>query len=93
MPPRLDPDDSFHDRSTKLCWVLGLGVEAPLADGWTWRLDGSYLGFGRGTHRAQPLRKQPVRSRRSPGGLAPTGWRTHLVIVRLAVIRRFDLWR
>ena len=44
MPPRMDPDDSFHDRSTAIGWVVGLGVESPLAEAWTVRLEGSYLG-------------------------------------------------
>ncbi len=92
MPPRLDPDDSFHDRSTKLGWVLGLGVEAPLADGWAWRLDGSYLGFGRGTHRVNRSGNNPC----GPGGprrACPYRVENHLVVLRLAMIRRFDLWR
>jgi len=92
MPPRMDPDDSFHDRSTKLGWVLGLGVEAPLAGGWTWRLDGSYLGFGRGTHRVNRSGNNPC----GPGGprrACPYRVENHLVLLRLAVIRRFDLRR
>ena len=92
MPPRMDPDDSFHDRSTKIGWVLGLGIEAPLADGWKWRLDGSYLGFGRGTHRVNRSGNNPC----GPGGpRRACSYRVenHLVLLRLAVIRRFDLWR
>ena len=50
MPPRMDPDDSFHDRSTAIGWVVGLGVESPLAEAWTVRLEGSYLDFGQSTH-------------------------------------------
>ena len=43
----MDPDDSFHDSSTDIGWVTGLGVEAPLTNAWTLRLEGSYLDFGR----------------------------------------------
>ena len=50
MPARMDPDDSFRDGSTEIGWVIGLGAEAPLADAWTLRLEGSYLDFGRSTH-------------------------------------------
>ena len=30
-PTQVDPDDSFSDDATELGWVLGVGVEAPLA--------------------------------------------------------------
>ena len=89
-PPRMDPDDSFHDGSTKLGWVLGLGIEAPLGDAWSWRLDGSYLGFGRGTHRVNRSGNNAC----GPGGprqACPYRVENHLAILRLAVIRRFDL--
>ena len=90
MSPRKDPDDSFHDRSTRIGWVLGLGVEAPLGDAWRWRLDGSYLGFGRSTHRVNRSGNNPC----GPGGPREAcryRVENHLVILRLAVIRRFDL--
>ena len=92
IPPHKDPDDSFHDRSTKLGWVLGLGLEAPLGDNWTWRLDGSYLGFGRSTHLVNRSGNNPC----GPGGPRQAcryRVENHLVIVRLAIIRRFDLRR
>ena len=92
MPPRMDPDDSFHDRSTKIGWVLGLGIEGPLAAAWAWRLDGSYLGFGRGTHRVNRSGNNPC----GPGGArqaCPYRVENHLVMVRFAIIRRFDFWR
>ena len=90
MPPRKDPDDSFHDRSTRIGWVLGLGIEAPLGDAWRWRLDGSYLGFGRSTHRVNRSGNNPC----GPGGPREAcryRVENHLVILRLAIIRRFDL--
>ena len=90
MPPRKDPDDSFHDRSTRIGWVLGLGIEAPLGDAWRWRLDGSYLGFGRSTHRVNRSGNNPC----GPGGPREAcryRVENHLAILRLAVIRRFDL--
>lgn len=90
MPSRHDPDDSFHDRSTKIGWVIGLGVEAPLGDAWSWRLDGSYLSFGRSTHYVNRSGNNPC----GPGGpREPCPYRVenNLVLLRLAIIRRFDL--
>ena len=55
MPPRMDPDDSFRDRSTAIGWVIGLGVEAPLAEAWTFRLEGSYLDRSFGANRAEVI--------------------------------------
>ena len=49
-PPRLDPDDSFRDSATEIGWVVGVGVETPLADTWLLRLDGSYMDFGSSTY-------------------------------------------
>ena len=48
-PPRLDPDDTFRDSSQAIGWTAGVGVEVPLADAWTLRLEGSYFEFGRRT--------------------------------------------
>ena len=84
---RLDPDDSFRDHSTELGWVIGVGVEAPLADAWTIRLDGSYLDFGRSTHYVN------LSANNTCGGGARRPCRydieSRLGIVRLAIIRRF----
>ena len=49
-PTRLDPDDSFRDSSTEVGWVVGAGVETPLSDTWTLRLEGSYMDFGSSTY-------------------------------------------
>ncbi len=92
VPRHLDSDDSFHDSSTKIGWVLGLGIEAPLADDWVWRLDGSYLGFTPSTHRVNRSGNNPC----GPGGprrACRYRVENHLAVLRLAVVRRFDLWR
>ena len=44
-----DPDDSFSARSTRIGWVVGLGVETSPAQDWTLRLEGLHAGFGRST--------------------------------------------
>ena len=64
-------------------------IEAPLADAWTWRLDGSYLGFGRSTHYVNRSGNNPC----GPGGpeeACPYKVENDLSILRLAIIRRFD---
>ena len=83
-----DPDDSFHHKSTEFGWVIGVGVEAPLADGWTLRLDGSYLDFGRGTFYVNRSGNNPC----GPGGdraPCPYGVENRINFVRLAILRRF----
>ena len=90
MPLRVDPDDSFRDSSTEFGWVIGLGVEAPLADAWALRLEGSYLDFGRSTHyvnRSGDGRCGPGNPRRP----CPYNIKNKLGIVRLAIIYRFGL--
>ena len=88
MPPRMDPDDSFRDRSTASGCVIGFGVEAPLADAWTVRLDGSYLDFGRSTHdvnRSGDGRCGPGMPRRP----CPYTIEHQLGTVRMAIMHRF----
>ena len=90
MPSRVDPDDSFRDSSTEIGWVIGLGVETPLADAWALRLDGSYLDFGRSTHfvnRSGDGRCGPGNPRRP----CPYNVENKLGIVRLAIIYRLGL--
>lgn len=49
-PRTVDPDDSFHDRSTETGWVIGLGAEIPLTEGWVARLEWLRMDFGRNDH-------------------------------------------
>ncbi len=92
IPRHKDPDDSFYHGATRVGWVLGLGIETPALDSWRWRLDGSYLGFGRTTRYVNRSGNNPC----GPGGprtACPYKIENHLVIIRLALVRRFDIWR
>ena len=90
MPDRVDPDDSFSDRSTELGWVIGVGVEYPLTGAWTLRLDGSYLDFGRSTHRVNRSGDNRCCGAGTPRRPVSYDTSNRLGIVRVAVIRRFD---
>ena len=90
MPTRIDPDDSFHDSSTDIGWVIGLGVEAPLTNAWTLRLEGSYLDFGQRTQHVN----RSGNGRCGPGNPrkpCPYNIDNRLGSIRLAIIRRFGL--
>ena len=87
-PARLDPDDSFRNGSTVIGWVIGLGVEVPLADVWTVRLEGSYLDFGQSTHYVNRSGDNRCGSG-MPRRPCPYNIENNLGIVRLAVIYRF----
>ena len=50
---QVDPDDSFDDRPTRVGWVAGVGIETPVADAWTLRLEGLYEDFGETVHQAE----------------------------------------
>ncbi|MYD77020.1 MAG: hypothetical protein F4244_10545 [Gammaproteobacteria bacterium] len=87
-PPWVDFDDSFRNDSTETGWVLGLGIEAPLAEASLIRLEGLYMDFGRSMH---------VVNHSGDGRCGPEGVRrpcpyaigNELGIVRLAFIRQF----
>ena len=49
-PAAVDPDDSFSSSDTDVGWVVSLGIEAPVADGWSVRLESVYMNFGSSTH-------------------------------------------
>ena len=50
---RVDPDDSFDDRLTRLGWVAGTGIETPVASAWTLRFEGLYMDFGESDHQVE----------------------------------------
>lgn len=87
-PPRPDPDDSFRDSSPTIGWTAGVGLEVPLAEAWTLRLEGSYYDLGRRTYyvnRSGDARCGPDNPRRPCA--YEIGNRLHMV--RLALVRRF----
>ena len=86
--PQVDPDDSFRDNGLSIGAVIGVGVETPLADTWTLRLEGLYLDFDGKTHFVNTSRDNrcgPTRNRRR----CPYNVDTTLGTVRLAIIRSF----
>ena len=50
---RVDPDDSFDERATRVGWVAGVGIETPVAGAWTLRFEGLHQDFGETIHRAE----------------------------------------
>ncbi len=87
-PTRMDPDDSFRDRTTEIGWVIGVGVETPLADAWTLRLEGSYLDFGSSTYHVNRSGNNSC-GPGNPRRPCPYNIETRLGIVRLAIMYRF----
>ena len=88
---RRDPDDSFHDGSTEIGWVIGVGIETSLTDAWTLRLEGSYLDFGARTHDANRSGDDRCCGRGSPRRPVSYDVENKLGLMRLAIIRRFSL--
>ncbi len=84
---RVDPDDSLHDRATRLGWTAGAGIEAPLDGPWTLRLEGGYMDFGRSRHMANRSGDNRC-GRGGPRRPCPYVVDTALGFVRLALVRR-----
>ena len=89
MSERVDPDDSFSDRSTEFGWVIGVGVEVPLSDSWTLRLDGSYVDFGRSTHYVNHSGDNRCCGTGTPRRPVSYDIANRLKIVRAAIVYRF----
>ena len=88
---RKDPDDSFHDGSTEIGWVIGVGIETSLNDAWTLRLEGSYLDFGASTHDANRSGDDRCCGAGSPRRPVSYDVENKLGLMRLAIIRQFSL--
>lgn len=89
MPDRVDPDDSFNDRSTEFGWVIGAGIEYPLTGAWTLRLDGSYVDFGRSTHHVNRSGDNRCCGAGTPRRPVSYDISNRLGIVRAAIVYRF----
>ena len=86
-PAMVDPDDSFHDRSTETGWVIGFGAEVPLTGAWTMRLEGLHLDFGRNEHHVNRSGNNPC----EPGGPrepCPYKVENELDVFRLGITHR-----
>ena len=86
-PAAVDPDDSFHDRSTETGWVIGLGAEIPLNGGWVARFEGLHMDFGRNDYHVNYSGNNPC----GPGGpREPCLYKVEhkLDVFRLAITRR-----
>ncbi len=84
----VDPDDSFRNRSTEVGWVLGAGVEAPLADAWMLRFEALHLDFGENDYRVNHSGNNTC-GRGGPRRPCVHKIEHRLDLFRLAVIRRF----
>ena len=89
-PWRVDPDDSFHDESTRLGWTLSGGIEALVNEIWTLRVEVLLMDFGEETYQFN----HSGNNRCGPGGpRRPCLYDidNEFGMARLAVVRRFDL--
>lgn len=101
-PRHVDPDDSFRDESTRLGWVVGIGVELPIGaeagavravqdeEGWVLRLEGFYVDLGEEEYEVN----HSGGNRCGSGGpYRPCTYNieTKEGVLRLAIIKRFSL--
>jgi len=88
-PTRVDPDDSFRDSSTEIGWVIGAGVETPLAADWILRFEGSYLDFGSSSYNVNRSGNNSC-GPGNPRRPCPYHVEHNLTLVRLAIIHPFS---
>ena len=85
----VDPDDSFHNRSTETGWVIGLGAEIPLTRGWMARLEGLRMDFGRNDYHVNNSHNN-ICGRGGPRRSCLYRVENKLNVFRLAITRRLD---
>ncbi|MYD25190.1 MAG: outer membrane beta-barrel protein [Gemmatimonadetes bacterium] len=49
---QVDHDDSFDDQLTRVGWVVGTGIDMPVAGAWNIRFEGLYVDTGETDHQA-----------------------------------------
>ena len=49
---QVDHDDSFDDQLTRIGWVVGTGIDMPVAGAWNIRFEGLYVDTGETDHQA-----------------------------------------
>ena len=87
---QVDPDDSFDERSTRVGWVAGAGIDTPVAGAWTLRFEGLYMDFGETVHRVEN-RLGGNAGACGPGGLPSPcryGVDQRFALLRLVLVRR-----
>lgn len=87
MELRHDADDSFHDATLHFGWVIGAGVDVALDREWTFRLEGSYLDFGRDTYHVNHSANNSC-GRGGPREPCAYEIANRLGVVRVAIIRQ-----
>ena len=88
MEQHHDADDSFRDTALHFGWVIGAGVDVALDREWTFRLEGSYLDFGRDRYYVNHSADNTC-GRGGPRSPCPYEIANRLGVVRVAIIRRF----
>ncbi len=87
---QVDADDSFDERSTRVGWVAGAGIDAPVAGAWTLRVEGLYVDFGEIVHQVEN-RLGGNAGVCGPGGLPSPcryGVDQRFALLRLVLVRR-----
>ena len=86
----MDPDDSFDERTTRVGWVAGVGIEAPVAGAWTLRLEGLHQDFGETLHRVENRGGTNAGVCGSTGHASPCryGFEQRFAVLRLVLVRR-----
>ena len=87
---RVDTDDSFEQRSTRVGWVAGVGIETPVYGAWTLRFEGLYMDFGMTVHQVEN-RLGDNAGVCGPGGRPSPcryGFDQRFALLRLVLVRR-----
>ena len=87
---QVDHDDSFDERSTRVGWVAGVGIERPVTGGWTVRFEGIFKDLGETVHQVENQLGANA-GVCGPGSLPSPcryGFDQRFVLLRLVLLRR-----